>query len=229
MTRASWVAVALFVGVAEIAALGRTLYPADWIWRLDPLREQYIVLAGVTDPHGAERPKVVARLDARYARHPWLTRLHTILGGTFLLLAPLQFAKRIRDRHRAFHRWSGRVLLGLGTIAGITGLYFGVLVPWAGTFEAVTILLFGSFFFVAGVKAFAAIRRGDVATHRRWMIRAMAIPLGAGSVRVVGLPIDVALTPTGLGPEIGFVVSVWVGWLLTVGAAELWIARTRPG
>jgi uncharacterized membrane protein len=218
----------VFVGVAEIAALGRTVYFADWIQRLDPLRQQYLALAGVTDPHIAERPVVLARLDARYARHPWLTRSHTILGGIFLLLAPLQFNKRIRDRYRAFHRWSGRTLLGLGTIAGITGLYFGVLVPWAGMPEAVTILLFGSFFFVAGVKAFTAIRRGDVDTHRNWMIRAMAVPLGAGSVRVVGEPIDLVLTPTGVGPEIGFVVSVWAGWLVTVGAAELWIACTRP-
>jgi hypothetical protein len=25
-----------------------------------------------------------------------------------------------------------------------------------------------------------------------------------------------------------FLVSIWLGWLVTLGAAELWIRRTRP-
>ena len=41
---------------------------------------------------------------------------------------------------------------------------------------------------VALLVAFRAIRRGDVAAHRRWMIRAFAIGIAVGTIRIwIGL------------------------------------------
>lgn len=75
--------------------------------------------------------------------------------------------------------------------------------------------------------AVVAIRRGQVARHREWMIRAFAVALGISTVRVVGTVFDVALTPAGVPPPEVFVLSLWTGWTLTLAAAEAWIRYTR--
>jgi len=54
------------------------------------------------------------------------------------------------------------------------------------------------------------------------------VAIGISTVRVVGAAVDIALTPAGFGPRALFVLSVWTGWALSVGAGELWIAYTRP-
>ncbi len=60
------------------------------------------------------------------------------------------------------------------------------------------------------------------------MIRAFAIAIGISTIRVVGGVLDIFLTPAGYGQQELFVLSFWSGWLLTLGAAELWIRYTRP-
>jgi hypothetical protein len=55
------------------------------------------------------------------------------------------------------------------------------------------------------------------------MVRAFAIALGISTIRVVGLVLDVIIAPYGPDIRQAFVVALWVGWLLSVGAAELWL------
>jgi len=112
-------------------------------------------------------------------------------------------------------------------LSAVPGLFFGLLIPYAGAPEAFVIALFGGLFLLALVRAVRAIRRGDVARHREWMIRAYAVAIGIASTRVVGAALDIALSPAGVGPRPLFVLAIAAGWAATVGAAELWIARTR--
>lgn len=55
----------------------------------------------------------------RYVRHPFVAVLHILPGVFFLTLAPLQFVPRIRNRHLAYHRAAGRVLVLCGVISGV--------------------------------------------------------------------------------------------------------------
>lgn len=56
-----------------------------------------------------------------------------------------------------------------------------------------------------------------------------AIALSIASVRVVGVPIAFLLIMRyGVSLSDMFALSVWAGWLLTVGGAECWIRYTRP-
>ena len=59
------------------------------------------------------------------------------------------------------------------------------------------------------------------------MIRAFAVAVGIATVRVVGMVLDVALTPAGVGPADVFVLSLWTGWTVTLAGAEGWIRYTR--
>lgn len=226
--RGLWLGVVLLVTIGGAAATARGIFPADLTTRLEPFRERVLDALLIDDPFALERAEQLDRFDRRFAAHPSATLLHVVLGGLFLVLAPLQFSARLRSRHLRFHRWSGRALLVAALVTASTGLFFGLLMPYGGAGEATAIALFGGLFVFAAGKAIVAIRRRQVARHREWMIRAFAIALAVSTVRIVGPTLDLMLTPAGFRlPEI-FVLSLWTGWTLTVGAAELWIRYTRP-
>ena len=72
--------------------------------------------------------------------------------------------------------------------------------------------------------AFRAIRADDIVRHRRWMIRAFAIGVGIGTIRIW-----IALfVITGL-PDLpaAFGAAFWISFIMHALAAELWL-RARP-
>jgi uncharacterized membrane protein len=228
MTAVSWCAVVLLTMVGVAAAVGRATCPGNLTRLAEPVRQQIFEAFGLHDALlASERAAEIERVDSRFAAHPRATLLHVVPGGLFLLVAPLQFSSRIRARRIALHRWSGRLLVALAVASVVPGFFFGLLMPYAGAWEAVVIALFGGLFVVALGRAVAAIRRGEVARHREWMIRAYAVAIGIATTRVVGAAVDLTLSPAGFGPRGLFVLAIATGWAMTVGAAELWISRTR--
>ena len=167
------------------------------------------------------------RIDGKYAARPIATLVHVGLGAVFLLLAPLQFANGLRARYRNAHRWLGRVLLVVACVTGLSGLFFGVLHPFAGVAERVTIGTFGGYFLVACGIAFSRIRAHRRAEHREWMLRAVAAALGIAAVRVLSLPADLVLTPVGASPQAVFLAALWVGLSAAIAGGEWWIWRTQ--
>jgi uncharacterized membrane protein len=128
-------------------------------------------------------------LDQVFARHPILTMIHVIPGLLFMVLGPFQFSKAIRARHLQWHRWNGRIFLATGFIIGISALFMSFsMQSIGGVNQAAATVLFGCFFLFALRKAFWHIRRGQVALHRQWMIRAFAIGLAVATIRpIVGI------------------------------------------
>jgi uncharacterized membrane protein len=228
VVRVLWLGVVVLVILGTIAAVGRGVFPADLARRSDPVRQRALSSFHQKDPFLSQRPAELDRFDARFGARPLTTMLHVLPGAFFLVLAPLQFSPRIRDRHLRFHRWSGRVLLLVAVPATLTGLYFGLRMPYGGAAESAAITVFGGLFLFFLTRAFIAIRRGQVARHREWMIRAFAIAIGVSTVRICAALFDVTLTPAGLRPPHLFALSLWTGWAATLAAGELWIRYTRP-
>jgi uncharacterized membrane protein len=164
----------------------------------------------------------------KYSAQPTLTLVHVASGMLILLLAPLQLWERFRMRHLRVHRFCGKVVLGAAVGLAVSGTYFGWVEPTGGNLEATAVAVFGGFFVVAGGRAYILIRRGDVVRHREWMMRMFAVALGSSTIRLVAL---VSLAALNGGPDminrrsVGFVF--WLGWLLTLSFAELWIRRHR--
>lgn len=161
--------------------------------------------------------------DRRYVEHPWLAYVHIAPGIVYLLGAPVQLAYRIRSRHYTFHRRLGRVLLTAGLISGAFAIALGYVMPFGGTGEAIATYVFGSWFLACLLLAFRAIRRDDVVNHRRWMIRAFAMGVGVGTIRIwLGL-----FQATGLYEfQDGFDVAFWLAFPMHAIVAELWIRNT---
>lgn len=158
--------------------------------------------------------------EARYVASPWLAYLHIVPGVLYLIGAPLQLWRRFRERHFTFHRRFGRVLLSLGLVSGVFALAFGVPFSYGGAWQSLAAAVFGSWFLVCLGLAFRAIRARNVRMHRRWMIRAFAVGLGVGMIRVwVGVFVGFQL----LSLEESFAPAFWLGLSLHVIAGELWL------
>ena len=107
-----------------------------------------------------------------------------------------------------------------GLASGVFALAFGVPFSFGGAWQALAAAVFGSWFLVALLLAFRAIRGGNVRMHRRWMIRAFAVGLAVGTIRLwVGL-----FEGTGMLDAVeSFAPAFWLGFSLHVAAAELWL------
>jgi uncharacterized membrane protein len=169
--------------------------------------------------------------NARFFASPLPVVLHILTVIPYSILGALQFGPAFRRRHRGWHRAAGRVLVGCGLIAALTGLWMTLVYPWPagdGWLVYLERLVFGTAMLAALVLALDAIRRRDFASHGAWMTRAYAIGLGAGTQVLTHLPWFVFAE--GKPGELPRAVMMGAGWVVNVIVAE-WIIRrgsTRP-
>ncbi|MRG58912.1 DUF2306 domain-containing protein [Agromyces sp. CFH 90414] len=180
---------------------------------------------------GAESGSAIA---ATYATQPLAIQLafyaHIVGGGIALVAGPFQFWRGLRARHPKVHRWTGRVYLVAIAIGGLGGL---VIAPvgdagLAGLFGFGTLAVL---WLVTGWRAYVAIRRRDVASHRAWMIRNFALTYSAVMLRIWLPLLIVAQVPFGsfdFGDafENAYAAVPFLAWLPNLVVAE-WIIRRR--
>lgn len=181
----------------------------------------YAVVVYALFPVGAF---VHPEMRASFAANAAAVYAHVFGAAVALALGPWQFSARLRARRPALHRWLGRAYLALGVgVGGVAGLVlaphaFGGSVARAG-FGALALL-----WLATGVQAYRAIRAGDVATHRRWMLRNFALTLAAVTLRLY-LP---AAVVAGLPFAPAYAVIAWACWVPNLLAVEGWLRRTSP-
>ncbi|MGH9373221.1 MAG: DUF2306 domain-containing protein [Vicinamibacterales bacterium] len=169
-----------------------------------------------------------APLDAAFARYAPLTVLHIVPGLIFVVLGPLQFVKTLRTRRPIVHRRIGRIVLTSGLVTGVTALAMTTQMAIGGATERAATALFGVLFLVALARAFACIRRRQVALHREWMIRAFSLGLAVATVRPIVGAFFATQSVTGLTPPEFFGIAFWLGFTMHLIGAEAWINHTRP-
>jgi uncharacterized membrane protein len=149
--------------------------------------------------------------------------VHILGATTYALGGILQFAPRLRRRHPVWHRRVGRVLAVAGLLVAISALWMTLFYeaqPGTGNPLYVLRLVFGSAMAACLVLGFAAVRRGDIATHRAWMVRSYAIGLAAGT-QVFTEGIGGAIFGTGV---LAADLANGAGWLINLAVAE-WALR----
>jgi hypothetical protein len=167
---------------------------------------------------------VAAAMDARFAQHKTLTLLHILLASLLVSLMPWQFVRRIRAQHLAWHRWSGRLLLLLGLLVGLSALVMSYTMMIGGTSETAATTLYAILLLVFLGLGFWNIRQRRIIQHREWMIRAFGVALGAATTR----PIVGAFFATGrFSPHEFFGTAFWLGFTFTLLGAEVWIHYSR--
>jgi uncharacterized membrane protein len=154
--------------------------------------------------------------------------LHFLPGLLFMTLVPLQLWPAFRNRHRVFHRRSGRMLVVAGVVLGVSGVTFPFRMPERPFSERVAMTTFFAFFLFFLFKAFAAARRRDFPRHREWMIRWFAVGLAITTQRVL---LPVFILAIGVNDMRGFweifVTAAWLASVIQVLIAEWWLSTTR--
>jgi uncharacterized membrane protein YozB (DUF420 family) len=157
-----------------------------------------------------------ASFDTYWPRRTWLF-LH-INGGTLALLTgPWQFWTGLRQRHLQIHRWTGRLfLVGVAMgIAGSVGLAVMAVGGWA--FE-VGLMGLASAWLVTTAMAYYSIRKGLVALHKEWMIRAYVVTFAFVFFRILS---DYSLMSR-LRPENDRdIIISWVCWVVPLAVTEM--------
>ena len=206
LTRCVWAAALLLVAIALLAVLHRA-----------------IVLSDPSLMARTGNPAVV--VDTAFASYPALTLVHIIPGALFMILGPLQFVRRIRAKHLAFHRWSGRVFFACGLLIGFSALALTFQTSIGGANERAATVLFAIVFLFELTRAFLLIRRRRIALHREWMIRAFAIGLAIATIRPI---VGAFFAARQLNPHEFFGIAFWIGFTIHFILGEVWINYTRP-
>jgi hypothetical protein len=144
----------------------------------------YILLraTGATSRNFGQWQALVAGEPMRTASD-WIANigigLHFAMGVVLVLAWPILLSARIRARHRAVHRWTGRIYVVAGLLAGIGGTSF-ILTHGAYTPSAsIAFGVWGAVLMLCSVMAYLHARAKRFDLHRAWAIRLFAMVLGS--------------------------------------------------
>lgn len=174
----------------------------------------YSFYAYAFKPLGALTHPEIAR---SFLLHKTGIYLHIFSSILALSLGPFQFSTKLRKAKPAIHRFIGRIYLAIGVaLGGLSGLYmsqfaYGGLVAKLG-FAGLAIA-----WLISGLKAYSAIRSGNVIAHRQWMIRNFALTFAAVTLRLY-IPISMALA---IPYELAYPFIAWLCWIPNLLVAEL--------
>lgn len=206
------------VTALSVPAAGRNWKRIGWVLLL--LGAVYAagnaVLFMLVEGHGS--PDIKGRFFAT-AIAGWA---HTLGGAIAALIGPFQLIAKLRTSRPKLHRWLGRTYL-LAVLAGsLAGMFFSTQAQ-AGLIGNIGFASLGVFWFYSAGRAYLAIRRGDVQTHRRWMVRNYALTFGAATLRIQ-LPL---LIIAGVGFPIAYTLVAWISWVPNWLIVEWWLRRGR--
>jgi len=123
-----------------------------------------------------------------YEPFKWWLLPHGIAGACALLLGPMQFSDRLRERYRQLHRVVGRIYAAGVFVAAPLGFYIQFFQERMGdprSFSIAAAVDAALWMITTGI-ALAFILKGKVQEHRQWMTRSFAVALVFLEVRVIG-------------------------------------------
>lgn len=172
-------------------------------------------------------PAADTRTTVNFASHPIAIVLHAVGASFAPLLGLLQWSSRLRRRWPALHRWLGRAYLVGGAAIGGTAALWLSFFAYGGPVVGVGMGVVAVVWIVTSALALVAIRAGDVAGHREWMLRSVALALGGVTLRIYLPLLSVADVPF----LTAYRIAAWGSWvpnLLIAKAIVRW-GRRRIG
>jgi uncharacterized membrane protein len=181
----------------------------------------YALVAYGLGPIGAA---VHPQMRATFEAHRLGIYAHVFASVFALALGPFQFSARLRTTRLALHRWLGRLYLGVGVlIGGLAGLYMAFH-AFGGVPARLGFACLALAWLYSGLRAYMAVRSGDIASHRRWMVRNFALTFAAVTLRIY-LPASMA---SGAAFEVAYAAIAWLCWVPNLALAELLFNRRAP-
>ena len=163
--------------------------------------------------------------------HPfrWWLLPHGLAGACAILLGPMQFSDRLRQRFRKLHRVIGRIYVFAAFVVAPLGTYIQFFEERMGAPRSFSIAagVDAALLMITTGIAFAFIRAGKIQQHRQWMTRSFAVALIFLEARVIAGLGGWDRSPTALET----IVWICVAFSVLVGDLALQVQeylRSRP-
>jgi uncharacterized membrane protein len=172
-------------------------------------------------PYTTEKAFLMIKQEYVYIKH-WLSSfyLHVYTGGLVLFAGFTQFSKRILQQYPKLHKWAGRlyaynVLFVTGPAAFIMSFYAN-----GGLIGIVAFVLLSILWWGTTLYAILAIKKGNVTTHKNYMLRSYALALSAITLRIIKV---LLAKTTHIPPNTMYQIISWAGWLINLLIIEVYI------
>lgn len=163
--------------------------------RISRLRAKYLLFAAIglmlayVIPHDESfllDPK--DPIWQHYESFKWWLLPHGLAGACALLLGPIQFFDRLRNRFKRLHRVVGRIYVAGVFVAAPLGFYIQYFQERMGNPRSFSIAAAAdaTLWMTTTAIALLFILKGKVQEHRQWMTRSFAVALVFLEVRVIG-------------------------------------------
>lgn len=143
--------------------------------------------------------------------------LHIITGMLAIAIGPFQFLQRFRDRSMKLHRKLGKTYVAaILLLAAPTGLYMAFYAE-GGWLSTLGFVAMSALWFYTTLKALTEAKNGNIAAHKRWMIRSYAVTFSAVTLRLLVPAFSLLLQ---LDEQFVIVSTAWISWMLNLLVAE---------
>lgn len=161
-----------------------------------------------------------APLRPSFQVHHLAIAAHIAGGMLALALAPFQLLPWLRRRRIAVHRWLGRAAM-LGMLVGGLGGLAMAAVSYGGIASHLGFATMAVAWLATAALGYRTIRAHQVAVHRRWMVRNVAITLAAVTLRL-WLPVLLGMH---LPFDTAYPIVAWLCWVPNLFVAEVLVRR----
>lgn len=161
-----------------------------------------LLTAFVTYMKNAEIGNPASPMAQHYAPAKTFLVVHAIFGGIALLLGVFQFSNRLRARYLSTHRMLGYVYVVCVFISAPFAIPVAARTGTPSLVAASAVQSLG--WMVTTAIALYAVRSGNIAAHRRWMIRSYPFAMVFTVARLI-----IPIPPILRAGETGIEIVVW--------------------
>ena len=136
---------------------------------------------------------------------------HIVVGGFALLIGWLQFSEKLRINNMNLHRNIGKAYIVAALISGLSGLYIALFAS-GGMISILGFFSSGIVWLTTTILGYTAVRKLDIAKHKKLMIYSYAVCFSAVTLRI-WLP----LLTIAIGDFItAYNIVAWLSWVPNV-------------
>ena len=146
---------------------------------------------------------------------------HLVVAVPLLLIAPLQFSRRVRMRWPRWHRRAGQVYLVGAMIGALLAVYLGVTIRYEGS--RIPLALFGVVWLGFSMAAWSCARRRDFVAHQRFMIRGYVLAMAFVWVRVM-YDFQHEMFPFISNVDVRDTTREWLSFVAPLLVVETWLS-----
>ncbi|PCH60738.1 MAG: hypothetical protein COC19_05500 [SAR86 cluster bacterium] len=199
---------------AELNQLPQRNYASLSLYALGTFLAVAVAGYGITFP--LLLPNMPDEFHQRYlSMSQLLISIHVVGGGIALLISPIQLM--IYRKNRTLHRYLGRVYFFVIMFASVGG-YYMAWYAFGGIISTLGLGLLSTLWWCFTLLAVIYARSGNIAAHRRWMIRSFALTYAAVTLRLMS-PVLSLLFDDITQSQIVY----WLSWLTNLALAQCWI------